>query len=35
MGGTDHEPVEMDGVASLRDVEEEPGDEAGLSDSLA
>lgn len=30
----EHEPTERDGVASLRDVEAEAGDEAGLDDTL-
>jgi hypothetical protein len=34
VGAYEREPVELDGVASLRDVEAEAGDEAGLSDSL-
>jgi hypothetical protein len=29
-----HEPAERDGVASLRDVEAEQGDEAGLDHTL-
>lgn len=30
----EHERAEMDGVASLHDVEAEEGDEAGLDDTL-